>query len=121
MKESTQKTEQPVRTIQASGRNQKVGFVDNRTKTVVQNIIQRQRTDIYLKRAAGTYTDGAGQQQNFNFDENTDNMEIIIATTKSHPQGRVDYESLAEKALIKARIIPRGATNVVFQTCETYA
>lgn len=82
-------------------------------------VIQRQRTDVCLRSASGTYTDSAGAQQTFTFRQGGKGTDVI-ANTKSHPNAMQDNEALAEKYLKKYGEIPKDATNVVFTACDTY-
>ncbi|GEM_PF-5256174 len=103
MKESIQKTKQKDRTIQASGRNQKVGFDDKRHNFALQNklvsTIQRLRTDISAEEASNSVI------EEMNEDEDHSWRTVLLAgygdVWVSGHSGVVtdeDRESITEKA-----------------------
>ncbi|SFL12415.1 YD repeat-containing protein [Paenibacillus sp. 1_12] len=65
-------------------------------------VIQLQQTEIYVKNITGSYTDTGGVVHEFQYDG-----EEHVATTKSHPRGRVDYDTQVKKLLKKNNIVPR--------------
>lgn len=64
-------------------------------------VIQRQQTEIYVKNVTGSYTDAAGTAHPIDYAE-----DMHIATTKSHPKGKVSYDGQVKKKLKKNGIVP---------------
>ena len=65
-------------------------------------VVQRQQTEIYVKNITGTYTDDSGTQHEIKYSEDT-----LVATTKSHPKGKVSYDDQVKKMLKKNGIVPK--------------
>ncbi|QUJ69635.1 hypothetical protein KDD30_23160 (plasmid) [Photobacterium sp. GJ3] len=75
----------------------------------VPGVAQRQRTDVCLKSAEGTYRLG-NNPENIAFDFREDSKGgTVIVTTKSHPKYRVDYTSQVIAILKNNGTIPRDA------------
>lgn len=71
-------------------------------ETLQRKVIQRQQTDVYVKNVTGSYTDDTGSHE-FNYPDDT-----LIATTKSHPKGKVNYDDEVKKMLKKNGVVPKS-------------
>ncbi|MDO6708345.1 hypothetical protein [Photobacterium sp. 1_MG-2023] len=78
----------------------------------VPGVAQRQRTDVCLKSAEGTYRLGNNPEKiDFYFRE-ASKGDTVIVTTKSHPKGKVDYTSQVIAILKNNGTIPRDAVDI---------